>query len=154
MDAVTSRFAGLLAALAATVGLIGCARHPAPPPSPTVLPDVSGHMALLIDHVGSYELTTEPRRDLGHPDARLAVSPSISCYATWHADAVGKLREPGDGTLVRLHATLVVDALRRPILAGYTLDWSRMGPSVVSLSPTEVPGVPPFPCPSGQQPRG
>ncbi len=57
--------------------------------------------------------------------------------------------------LVRLHAALVVDALRKPILAGYSFGWTRMGPVVWALPPADEPlASPSFECTEGNRPPG
>lgn len=144
-----------LVALAGCISSPGCTQRREAPPSPIVLPDVSGHTALLIDHVGAYELESDPQRDLGHPSAQLALSPAISCFATWHTEAVHAVEVAGGEGLVRLHATLVIETLRQPILAGYSLGWTRLGPSVVGLATEGQPTqLPPFTCPQrAQAPR-
>ena len=112
----------------------GCVRGRPGPVSPVVLPDVTGHTALLIDHVGRYELTTEPIRDIGSlPGPQLKISWSLSCHATWRVEAVDEVPVP-ETDLVRLQALVVVDSLRQPVLAGYDLTWTRMGSGVVGLA--------------------
>lgn len=144
------RSGGVLALLAGVgcLGAVGCDRAPRPPPSPIVAPDASGHTPLLVDHAGTYDLTSVQSNNLGHLSPQLRISPSISCYATWHTEAVGVREAVANPDLIRLHATLVVVAVRHPVLIGYTLDVTRMGASVVAIAPDgEHESSPPFVCP-------
>lgn len=136
----------LLVALG-TLLAAGCTRADTPAPSPIVAPDVSGHTALIIDHVGAYDLTSV-LPNFGLTSGQLSISPSISCYATWHTEEVGRREPVGNPDLVLLHATLVIDAVRHPILVGYTLGWKRLGLPVIAIGATDQPAAPPpFPCP-------
>lgn len=140
------RSKALLAALGSLL-VASCTSADTRAPSPIVAPDISGHTALIIDHIGSYDLTSV-LPNFGLTSGQLSISPSISCYATWHTDEVGRREVVGNPDLIRLHATLVVDAVRHPVLVGYTLGWTRMDPPVIAISVGDQPAaLPPFPCP-------
>lgn len=142
------RLGGVL--LVGAVVAASCAPGHHAQPSPVVAPDASGHTALLIDHAGNYDLTSV-QSNFRLPHGQLQLSPSISCYTTWHTEAVGEREVVGNPDLIRLHATLIVEDLRRAVLVGYTLGWTRLGPPVVAIA---APGVsetgPPFACPRGK----
>lgn len=85
----------LMLVVVLTLAAPACFRDRPGTVSPVVLPDVTGHTALLVDHTGRYELTTEPIRDIGSlPGPQLKISWSLSCYATWRVEAVNEVPVP------------------------------------------------------------
>lgn len=105
---------------------------------PLVLDGVDGHRAAVISEPGTYTLR---ERQLASPGAlvslQLQLSADICDYARITVD--GPVERQVSGTdFVTPTATLKVSELRRPVVVGYAIGYTRLGPPVTGLNNNRV----------------